>query len=57
LLAFKREKDCAVEELAKAQDTISRLKIENSSKSIDLYDPNSPEILHKKLRNLKLYYF
>jgi hypothetical protein len=38
-------------ELAKAQDTIARLKMENSSKSIDLYDPNNPEILIKKISN------
>ncbi len=49
LLIFKKEKECAVEELIKAQDTISRLKLEKSTKSIDLYDPNNPEILHKKL--------
>ena len=49
LLIFKKEKECAVEELIKAQDTISRLKLEKSTKSIDLYDPNNPEILHKKI--------
>jgi hypothetical protein len=52
LLIVKREKDCAIEELVKAQDTISRLKLEKSTKSIDLYDPNNPEILHRKLSKL-----
>jgi hypothetical protein len=49
LLTFKREKECVLDELAKAQDTISRLVLEKNSKSIDLYDPNNPEILNKKL--------
>lgn len=52
MLIVKREKDCAIEELVKAQDTISRLKLEKSTKSIDLYDPNNPEILHRKLSKL-----
>ena len=51
-MAYKREKDCAVEELIKAQDTIGRLKLEKSTKSIDLYDPNNPDILQKKLSNI-----
>ena len=49
LIVFKREKECAIEELVKAQDVISRLKLEKSTKSIDLYDPNNPDILHKKI--------
>ncbi len=56
LLIVKREKDCAIEELVKAQDTISRLKLEKSTKSIDLYDPNNPEILHRKLSKLNKMY-
>lgn len=49
---MRREKECALEELYKAQDIISRMKIEKNNKSIDLYDPNNPEILQKKLSNL-----
>ncbi len=49
----KREKECALEELYKAQDTISRLRIEKSNKTIDLYDPNNPEILQKKISNFE----
>ena len=49
LLVYKKEKECAIEELVKAQDVISRLKLEKSTKSIDLYDPNNPDILHKKI--------
>ena len=52
LIVFKREKECAIEELIKAQDVISKLRLEKSSKSIDLYDPNNPEILHKKLSKI-----
>ena len=52
MLIVKREKECAVEELIKAQDTISRLRLEKSTKSIDLYDPNNPEILHRKLSKI-----
>ena len=57
LLVFKKEKECAIEELVKAQDVISRLKLEQSStKSIDLYDPNNPEIFQKKISNF-FYFF
>ena len=51
LFIVKQEKECAIEELIKAQDTISRLRLEKCTKSIDLYDPNTPEILHRKLSN------
>jgi hypothetical protein len=55
LLACKKEKECAISELMKAQDVISKLKLEKSTRSIDLYDPNNPDILHKKIsKNLKL---
>lgn len=47
---LRREKEVALEELQRAQDTISRLKIEKSTKSIDLYDPNNPDILHKRIK-------
>ena len=47
---LRREKEIALEELQRAQDTISRLKIEKSSKSIDLYDPNTPDVLHKRIK-------
>jgi hypothetical protein len=47
---LRREKEIALEELQRAQDTISRLKIEKSSKSIDLYDPNNPDVLHKRIK-------
>lgn len=46
---LRREKECALEELFKAQDMISRMKIEKNNKSIDMYDPNNPEILQKRL--------
>ena len=55
MFAFKKEKECAIEELVKAQDVISRLKLEKSSKSIDLYDPNNPEILNKKISKFYVY--
>ncbi len=38
-----------VNELNKLQDTISHIKLENSVKSIELYDPNNPEFLQKKI--------
>ena len=38
-----------MDELHKTQDSFSRLKLERSVKSIDTYDPHSPEILQKKL--------
>jgi hypothetical protein len=43
-----------MEELQKTQDTLCRLKLERENSTtrastIDLYDPNSPEILQKKL--------
>lgn len=50
MLVFKREKEVAMEELIKAQDTISRLTLEKSCKSIDTFDPNSPELLKRKLK-------
>lgn len=50
MIIFKREKESVVEELIKAQDTIGRLNLEKNTKSIDLYDPNSPDILKKKLK-------
>jgi hypothetical protein len=49
ILLLKKEKECLQDELQKAQDTISRFKLEKSIKSIDIYDPNSPEVLNKKL--------
>lgn len=55
---FKREKECAIEELVKAQDIISRLNLEKNAKSIDLYEPNSPEVLNKRISNtLEFIYF
>ena len=41
-MIMKREKECVMEELA-------RLNLEKSTKSIGLYDPNSPETLNKKI--------
>lgn len=52
LIVLKREKDCLLNELIKTQDALSSMKLEKSHKSIDLYDPNNPEILHKKLSKL-----
>ena len=52
MLVFKREKDCALEELIKAQDTIAQMQMEKSTKNIETYDMNnSLEILKKKLSN------
>lgn len=52
MLVLKREKECVLEELAKAQETIAKLSLEKkSAKSIDLYDPNSPDVLNKKISN------
>lgn len=42
---MKREKECVMEELA-------RLNLEKSTKSIGLYDPNSPETLNKKISKI-----
>jgi hypothetical protein len=46
---LRREKEVALDELKRAQDIISRLKIEKNNKSIDMYDPNNPEVLHKRI--------
>ncbi len=46
---LRREKEIALEELKRAQDIISRMKIEKNNKSIDMYDPNNPEILQKRI--------
>lgn len=51
MIILKREKEFALEELAKAQDNIAKLNLEKRTKSIDLYDPNSPEVLNKKISN------
>ena len=51
---LRREKEIALDELHRAQDMISRLKTEKSTKSIDLYDPNHPDVLHKRISNLWL---
>jgi hypothetical protein len=53
MISYKREKECALEELMKAQDTIAQLKLEKSTKSIECYDANNVEILHKKLSKIK----
>lgn len=48
-MALKREKECLIEELKKTQDAMVKLNLEKNNKSIDLYDPNSPETLNKKI--------
>ncbi|CAF0755974.1 unnamed protein product [Brachionus calyciflorus] len=50
MLIFKKEKDVALEELMKAQDTISRLSMEKSQKCHDMFTPDSPDLLKKKLK-------
>ena len=50
--ALRREKELILEELYKAQDNISRMKIEKNNKTIDLYDPNNPDILHRKISKI-----
>ena len=49
IYTLKQEKECLMDELHKTQDTLSRLKHEKSIRSIDTYDPHSPEILQKKI--------
>ena len=53
MLIFKKEKDLAIDELMKAQDTISRLTMEKNAKTYDSYDPNSPDLLKKKLKTFE----
>ncbi len=53
ILLLRKENECLVEELNKLQDTISNIKLEKSVKSIELYDPNNPEFLQKKLSETK----
>ena len=50
--ALRREKELILEELYKAQDNISRMKIEKNNKTIDMYDPNNPDILHRKISKI-----
>jgi hypothetical protein len=49
MISYKRDKECALEELMKAQDTIAQLKLEKNTKSIECYDANNVEVLNKKL--------
>jgi hypothetical protein len=57
ILLLKKEKECLQEELQKAQDTISRFKLEKSIKTIDIYEPNSPEVLHKKISKSLFFFY
>jgi hypothetical protein len=41
-----------VDELNKLQDAIGQMKHEKAVKSIELYDPNNPDFLQKKISKI-----
>jgi hypothetical protein len=55
MISFKREKECALAELVKAQDIIAQLKSEKNGRSIE-FDANNVELLNKKL-SMKTYIY